>query len=64
MLSAGPGGFWYVPESSSSNVPLGMPLAATPGLQVSRWVMCAWGVSNFSSPQMLSEDVMHEVQNM
>jgi hypothetical protein len=66
MFDVGAGGYAYLPpssSSSSSSVPLGMPVTET-GLQLSRWVMVAWGVSNFSNPVMLSSDVMREVQAM
>jgi hypothetical protein len=65
MFEVGSGGYAYLPptSSSSSSVPLGMPVTET-GLQLSRWVMVAWGVSNFSNPVMLSSDVMREVQTM
>jgi hypothetical protein len=63
MFSSGQGGYLYAPPSSASNVPLGLPVSET-GLQLPRWVMCAWGVSNFSSPLMLSTDAMEQVQAM
>jgi hypothetical protein len=31
---------------------------------MSRWVMCAWSVSNFSSPAMLSDAAMEQVQGL
>lgn len=65
MFTSGEGSYMYLPHNSASNVPLGMPVSEAPGgLHMPRWVMCAWSVSNFSSPVMLSEDVMREVQNM
>lgn len=60
--SLGLGGYWYVHEAQ--DVPLGLPIRAVPDVQLHRFVMCAWSVSNFSSNTMLSEEVMNRVQGM
>jgi hypothetical protein len=53
------------PDGHEGN-PLALPLADAPdGLPwMSRWVMCAWSVSNFSSPAMLSDAAMEQVQGL
>lgn len=63
MFTSGPGGYWYAPATNSSSVPLGMPVSES-GLPLTRWVMCAWGVSNFSSPLMLTSDAMVQAQTL
>lgn len=44
--------------------PLGLAIADTPGLALSSWVMCAWAVSNFSSPEMLNDTIMSNVESL
>jgi hypothetical protein len=62
IYSLGLGGYWYV--ANVSDVPLGMPVKAPPGPPPTSWVMAAWQVSNFSSPAMLNDGAMSQVQRM
>jgi hypothetical protein len=57
--------YYYMRPDGYEGNPLGMPLADSPGLPwMSRWVMCGWSVSNFSSPTMLSDAAMEQVQGL
>jgi hypothetical protein len=58
--------YYYMRPDGHEGNPLALPLADAPdGLPwMSRWVMCAWSVSNFSSPAMLSDAAMEQVQGL
>ncbi|KAF6264715.1 hypothetical protein COO60DRAFT_16939 [Scenedesmus sp. NREL 46B-D3] len=57
--------YTYMRPDGHQGNPLGLPVLDPPGLPwMSRWVMCAWSVSNFSSPSMLSDAAMRQVQGL
>lgn len=56
--------YGYNVFNTSGNMPLAVPVINIPSLPVSRWVLGAWSISNWSTPVQLEEGDAQDRRNM